>query len=98
VPRPTSTFLFGFFFVDACTTASATLTGFFEVQRLRPTSKRMLGSSICRLERHRHETGNRADVHDPSGNLLAHRGKDRLRHSHYAEKISLEDRHDLSEA
>jgi hypothetical protein len=35
----------------------------FEVQSLRPTSERMLGSSVDCLERHRHKAGDRTDVH-----------------------------------
>jgi hypothetical protein len=35
----------------------------FEVQSLRPTSERMLGSSVDCLERHWHKAGDRTDVH-----------------------------------
>jgi hypothetical protein len=43
------------------------------------------------------KAGNRADVHDPTSGLPAHRGQDCLRHSHNAEEIGFEHGFDLRE-
>jgi hypothetical protein len=49
-------------------------TANFEVQSLCPTGERMLGGSMRRLEWRGQKAGHRADVHDPTSGLAAHRG------------------------